>query len=123
MKIVALDGFTLNPGDLSWEPIKKLGSLVVYDRTPLNEIAERCKAAPIVLTNKVPLDSKILSRLPQLKLISITATGYNIIDVTAAKERNILVCNVPAYGTASVAQHTIALLLELSNNVGIHAES
>ena len=123
MKIVALDGFTLNPGDLSWEPIKNFGSLMVYDRTPLDEIAERCKAATIVLTNKAPLDGKILSRLPQLELISITATGYNIIDIIAAKERNILVCNVPAYGTASVAQHTIALLLELTNNVGIHDQS
>ncbi len=123
MKIVVPDGFTLNPGDLSWEPIKNLGSLMVYDRTPLDEIAERCKEATIVLSNKAPLDGKILSRLPQLELISVTATGYNIIDVIAAKERNILVCNVPAYGTASVAQHTIALLLELTNNVGLHAQS
>ena len=123
MKIVALDGFTLNPGDLSWEPIKNFGSLTVYDRTPLDEIAERCRGATIVLTNKAPLDGQILSRLPQLKFISVTATGYNIIDVITAKERNILVCNVPAYGTASVAQHTIALLLELTNNVGIHAQS
>ncbi len=123
MRIVITDGFTLNPGDLSWEPIEAMGALEIYDRTPVDMIIERCKEAQIVLTNKVPFSSETLQQLPALRLIGVMATGYNVIDVETAKKRGITVCNVPAYGTASVAQHTFSLLLELTNQVGVHAAS
>jgi glycerate dehydrogenase len=123
LKIVVLDGFTLNSGDLSWEPLAPFGTLAIHDRTPENEVVERCRDAAVVVTNKVPLTKATLQRLPQLKLIAVLATGYNIVDIEAAREKGIVVCNVPAYGTASVAQHTFALLLELTNNVGLHAQS
>jgi glycerate dehydrogenase len=123
VKIVVIDGYTLNPGDLSWDKIAAMGELVLYDRTPMHMIVERCKDAQIVMTNKVPFPSGVLQQLPQLKFIGVTATGYNIIDIEAAKNRDVIVSNVPAYGTASVAQHTFALLLELSNRVGLHAAS
>jgi len=123
MKIVVADGYALNPGDLSWEAIRAYGELVVYDRTPVEEIAGRCKDADIVLTNKVPFSRDTLAVLPSLKLISVLATGYNIIDTVAAKERGIVVSNAPAYGTDSVAQHVFALLLELTNHVGRNARA
>jgi glycerate dehydrogenase len=123
MKIVVTDGYTLNPGDLDWEKIKALGELDIYDRTPPALIIERCKEAAIVLTNKVPFDKATLHSLPKLELISVTATGYNVIDIATAKELNIKVCNVPGYGTASVAQHVFALLLELTNHVGKNAQT
>jgi len=123
INIVVTDGYTLNPGDLGWEPIEQLGQVTVYDRTQPHELIDRCRDAHIILTNKVPLNEATIAALPQLKMIGVTATGYNIIDVQAAAKRNIIVCNVPAYGTASVAQHTIALLLELTNQVGRHAAS
>jgi len=123
MNIVVIDGYTLHPGDLSWESIASLGQLTVYDRTPAELIVQRCKDADIVLTNKVPLTAATLEQLPRLKMIAVTATGYNIIDTETARAKNIVVCNVPAYGTASVAQHTFALLLELTNRVGQHARS
>ncbi|WP_205509804.1 D-2-hydroxyacid dehydrogenase [Longitalea arenae] len=123
IKIVITDGYTLNPGDLSWQPVEQFGELFVYDRMQPHEIVDKCKDAHIVLTNKVPFNAATLARLPQLKMIGVTATGYNIIDVQAATKSNIAVCNVPAYGIASVAQHTIALLLELTNQVGKHAAS
>jgi glycerate dehydrogenase len=123
IKIVITDGYTLNPGDLSWSAIEALGELTVYDRTKREEIVDRCRDANIVLTNKVPFNEATLAELPQLKMIGVTATGYNIIDVQAAAKKGIVVCNVPAYGTDSVAQHTIALLLELTNHVGKHAAS
>jgi glycerate dehydrogenase len=123
IKIVVTDGYTLNPGDLSWSAIEALGELTVYDRTKPEEIVDRCRDANIVLTNKVPFSEATLAELPHLKMIGVTATGYNIIDVQAAAKKGIVVSNVPAYGTASVAQHTIALLLELTNQVGIHAAS
>jgi len=123
MKIVATDGYTLNPGDLSWEKIKALGELIVYERTPVEQIVERCKDAEIVLTNKTPFSRETLASLPRLKLISVTATGYNIIDTVAARDKGIIVSNTPAYGTASVAQHVFALLLEWSNHVGLNARS
>jgi len=122
-KTVVLDGYTLNPGDLSWENIASLGQIKLYDRTPVEQIVERCKEADIVLTNKVPFTEATLAQLPRLKMIAVTATGYNIIDIETARAKNIIVCNVPAYGTASVAQHTFALLLELTNRVGQHARS
>src|SRR6476620_4342255 len=122
-KIVVLDGFTLNSGDLSWEPLQQLGDLTVHDRTSEQEVVARCQNATIVVTNKVPLTKAMLQQLPQLRLITVLATGYNIVDVDAAKAQGIIVCNVPAYGTASVAQHAFALLLELTNHVGLHAQS
>jgi glycerate dehydrogenase len=123
IKIVITDGYTLNPGDLDWSRIEQYGEVTVYDRTQPHEIIDRCREASIILTNKVPFNEATLSELPLLKMIGVTATGYNIIDVQAAAKRRIVVCNVPAYGTASVAQHTIALLLELTNQVGKHAAS
>ncbi|WP_207625801.1 D-2-hydroxyacid dehydrogenase [Niastella populi] len=123
MKIVVTDGYTLNPGDLSWKPIEAMGELTVYERMKPEEIVEKCKNATIVVTNKVPFNEAAISQLTNLKMIAVTATGYNIIDVQAAAKKGIVVSNVPAYGTASVAQHTIALLLELTNQVGKHAAS
>lgn len=123
IKIVVTDGYTLNPGDLSWKQIESFGELTVYDRTKPEEIVDRCRDANIILTNKVPVTEANMAALPHLKMIGVTATGYNIIDVQAAAKRKIVVCNVPAYGTASVAQHTFALLLELTNQVGKHAAS
>jgi glycerate dehydrogenase len=121
MKIVVVDGYALNPGDLSWEPLKQMGDLILYDRTPLDLIVERCKGAAVVLTNKVPFSKTILEQIPGLKCICVTATGYNVIDTIAAKELGISVCNVPGYGTFSVAQHVFALLLEITNHVGRNA--
>jgi glycerate dehydrogenase len=123
MKIVVTDGYTLNPGDLSWDSIKQLGDTTIHDRTPGDEIVERCRNAEIVITNKTPLQKDTIQQLSSLKLIAVTATGFNIVDIAAARERNIPVCNVPAYGTYSVAQHTIALLLEITNRVALHAAS
>jgi glycerate dehydrogenase len=123
MQIVALDGYTLNPGDLSWDPIRELGEFVTYDRTPVNLIVERAREAAVALTNKVAFDAKTIGALPDLKLIAVTATGYNIIDTAAAKARGVLVCNVPEYGTPNVAQHVFALLLELATRTGHHART
>ena len=123
MKIVVTDGYTLNGGDLSWEKVRSFGELILYDRTPIELIIERCKDANIVLTNKVPFTKDTLAKLTQLRLICVLATGYNTIDLAAAKEQGIVVCNVPAYGTASVSQHAFALLLELTNHVGRNARS
>lgn len=123
IKIIVTDGYTLNPGDMSWGSIEKFGQLTVYDRMNPGELVDKCREADIVLTNKVPFSEATIAQLPNLKMIGVTATGYNIIDVQAAAKRKIVVSNVPAYGTASVAQHTIALLLELTNQVGKHAAS
>lgn len=123
MNIVATDGFALNPGDLQWDPITTLGNLTIHERTDLAEIVERCKDADIVLTNKVPFSRETLDKLPHLKLIGVLATGYNIVDTEAAKEKGILVCNVPDYSSSSVAQHTFAFILELATQVGVHSES
>lgn len=122
-RIVYLDGYTVNPGDLSWEPLRALGDCILYDRTPPDQVIERARDAEIVLTNKVTLDGPTIRALPRLRCIGVTATGYNIIDVAAAREREIVVTNVPAYGTASVAQMTFALLLELTQHVGHHARA
>ena len=123
MNIVIVDGHPLNTGDLNWEPIAAFGNLKVYDWCNPDETIERCREADIVLTNKVPFDKVTIAQLPKLKMIGVLATGYNIIDTVAAKERGILVCNVPGYSTASVAQHVFALLFELTNQVGLHASS
>jgi glycerate dehydrogenase len=121
MKIVVLDGYTLNPGDLSWQALEALGDCMVYARTPKELVIERAAGAEVVLTNKVVLGSEQLAQLPQLRYIGVLATGYNVVDVEAARQRNITVTNVPAYSTASVAQMVFALLLELSQQVGHHA--
>lgn len=123
MKLVVLDGYTLNPGDLNWEGMKKFGNLEVHDRTPESQIVERCQGAEIIFTNKTPLREPILSQLPDLKYIGVLATGYNVVDVDYAKTRGIAVANVPGYGTASVVQMTFALLLELCQHVQNHSDS
>jgi glycerate dehydrogenase len=120
MKIVVLDGYTLNPGDNPWDELARLGELAVYDRTPPDRIVERAGGAQIVLTNKTPLGATTLAALPELRFIGVLATGYNVVDVGAARARGIAVANVPEYGTDSVAQHTFALLLELAHHVGAH---
>jgi len=123
MNIVVIDGFTLNPGDLSWAALERLGKCTIYDRSLREEILARAADAEIVVTNKAILSREHILALPKLKYIGVTATGYNTVDVEAARERGILVCNVPAYGTRSVAQMTIALLLELTQRVGHHAQT
>lgn len=123
MKIVVLDGYCLNPGDLSWDALRAFGDLQVYDRTPAAEAAARARGAAIVLTNKTPLGASTLALLPELKYIGVLATGYNVVDVAAAKSQGITVTNVPTYGTASVAQFVFALLLELCHNVKLHSDA
>ncbi len=112
MKIVVLDGYTENPGDLSWDGLKALGELTVYDRTPAELTIERIGDAEIIYTNKTVIDEKILTACPGIRFIGVLATGYNVVDVEAAKQRGIPVANVPAYSTTAVSQFTIALLLE-----------
>lgn len=123
LKIVVLDGYALNPGDLSWDELKQLGETEIYDYTPFDKTIERAEGADIVLTNKTPLMEREISQLPRLKYIGVLATGYNVVDVEAAKKRNIVVTNVPAYGTKSVAQMTFALLLELTQHVQRHSDA
>lgn len=123
MKIVVLDGFTLNPGDLSWEDLKSLGACEIYDRTAEKDVVPRAASAEIVLTNKTPVNRGQMQSLPGLKYLGVLATGYNIVDAAAARERHISVTNVPAYGTKSVAQMTLALLLELTQHTGHHAQT
>lgn len=123
MKIVITDGYTLNPGDLSWKSIAAFGQLEVYDRTAAEEVVSRCIDADIILSNKTEIQREAIEKFRNAKLISVLATGFNVIDVQAAKRRNITVCNVPAYGTASVAQHTFALILALTNQVCVNAGS
>lgn len=120
MKIVVLDGYTENPGDLSWEKLEALGELTVYDRTPADKVIERIGDAEIVYTNKTPITRETMDACPNIKFISVLATGYNIVDYVAAKEKGIPVTNVPTYGTASVAQFAIALLLEVCHHVAHH---
>ena len=123
MKAVVLDGYTLNPGDLSWAALEKLVEVEVYPRTPPEEIVARSSGAEIVLTNKTPLREASLRRLPRLGYIGVLATGYDVVDVAAARELGVVVTNVPTYGTDSVAQFTFALLLELCHRVQRHADS
>jgi len=123
MKIVVLDGYTLNPGDLSWKEIEKLGELKVYDRTNGDLIVERVGDAEVIFTNKTPLSRESMAKMPNLKFIGVLATGYNIVDVEAAKEKGVIVTNIPTYGTDSVGQFAIALLLELCHHVGAHSDS
>jgi glycerate dehydrogenase len=121
--IVVLDGYTLNPGDLSWDELQALGACEIFDRTPPKSVTTRAAQADLIVTNKVVLRREHMEALPKLKYIGVTATGYNIVDIAAARERGVTVTNVPAYGTRSVAQHTFALLLELTQQVGHHAET
>ncbi len=126
MKIVVLDGYTLNPGDLDWSSLEALGECRIYDRTSLQEEQEtvdRIKDAEIVLTNKTPITEHIFDSCPDIKYVGVLATGYNIVDVKAAKERGIPVTNIPTYGTASVGQFAIALLLEICHHIGHHNEA
>jgi len=128
MKIVVLDGYTLNPGDISWEGLKKIGDLTVYNRTEYDEngkmlIIERVGDAEVVFTNKTPLSRESMDKMPNLKFIGVLATGYNVVDIEAAKEKGIVVTNIPTYGTNSVGQMAIALLLEMCHHVGAHSES
>jgi len=123
IRIVVLDGFTLNPGDLSWDGLKAIGECEIYDRTPADKTLDRAKDAEIILTNKTVLDRKTISSLLKLKYIGVLATGYNVVDIAAAKERGIIVTNIPTYGTRSVAQMAFALILELAQHVGHHSNT
>ena len=126
MKIVVLDGYTENPGDLSWTELEKLGQLTVYDRTAYEEsplIAQRIGDAEVIVTNKTPISQQTLEQCPNLKLIAVLATGYNVIDCAAARKKGVSVVNVPTYGTASVSQYSIALLLEICHHIGHHDQS
>jgi glycerate dehydrogenase len=121
MKIVVLDGYTLNPGDLSWDGLKQLGDLTVFERTSAQETVSRARDATAVFTNKVVLSREIIAQLPHLRFIGVLATGYNVVDVDAAKEAGVVVTNIPAYSTASVAQMVFAHILNFTQRTGLHA--
>lgn len=123
MKIVLLDAYSTNPGDLSWDGFKDLGQLEIYDRTTPDEIVARCIEADCILTNKVVIDKNIINQLPNLKYIGVLATGYNVVDIPAALERGIVVTNIPAYSTDSVVQMTFAHILNITNRVGDYASA
>ena len=123
MKIVVLDGFAMNPGDLSWENLNELGECVIFDRTRPEEVLGRADGADALITNKVIIDKALMAKLPLLKYIGVTATGYNVVDVQAAAERNIVVTNIPAYSTNSVAQLVFSHILNVANRVELHANS
>ena len=123
MKIVILDGHVENPGDLSWEPLAQLGEVTVYDRTAPKDVIARIGDAPIVITNKTVITREIFDACPAIRYVGVLATGYNVVDIAAAKERGIIVTNVPAYSTQAVAQFTMALLLEICHHVGRHSDS
>ncbi len=122
-KIVILDGYTENPGDLSWAPFEALGEVTVYDRTPVDKIIPRIDSAEIVITNKTPLRRETLDACPSIRYIGVLATGYDVVDVQAARERGIPVTNIPSYGTAAVGQYAIAMLLEICHHVAHHAQA
>ncbi len=119
-KIVVLDGYTLNPGDLSWDRLKDLGSVEIYDRTQEDQIEERIGECEIVITNKTPITRELLERKPGIKYVGVLATGYNVVDIEAAKDKGVVVTNIPTYGTEAVAQYVFALLLELCHRVAHH---
>jgi glycerate dehydrogenase len=121
--IVVLDGYTLNPGDLSWDGFAALGHLTVHDRTPAGAILDRAAGASAVLTNKTPLTAETIAALPDLRYIGVLATGYNVVDIKAARAKQIPVCNVPTYGTDTVAQHATALMLEMARHTAEHARA
>ncbi|MDE6430785.1 MAG: D-2-hydroxyacid dehydrogenase, partial [Duncaniella sp.] len=122
-KIIILDGYVANSGDLSWEPLRELGELTVYDRTAPEEVTERAADATAIYTNKVLITDDVMEALPELKFIGVLATGYNNVDIDAAHRRGITVCNVPAYSTDSVAQLVFAHLLHILNSIGDYAAS
>lgn len=123
MKIVVLDGYTENPGDLSWEGFERLGELTVYDRTPKDKVIERIGDAEIVYTNKTPINRESLTACRKIKFIGVLATGYNIVDIKTAQENGIIVTNIPTYGTTAVAQMVFALLLEICHHAGAHSDA
>ncbi|MEL0004784.1 MAG: D-2-hydroxyacid dehydrogenase [Opitutales bacterium] len=123
MKIVILDAFTSNPGDLSWDAIEELGELTVYERTTPEEVLERCTGSEVIFTNKVILNSETIEQLPELKYIGVLATGTNVVDLNFAKERGICVTNIPGYSTDSVVQHVLALMLHFSSKVSVHNDA
>lgn len=123
MKIVVLDGYTLNPGDISWKGMEAFGEVTVYDRTKAEEVVERIGDAEVVYTNKTPITKETMDACPNMKFIGVLATGYNIVDIAAAKEKGIPVSNIPTYGTAAVSQFAIALLLELCHHIGEHSDA
>lgn len=122
MKIVVLDGYTLNPGDLSWDGLKALGEVTIYDRTPATNVIDRIGDAPIVLTNKVIIDRTVMEACPSLRYIGVLATGYNVVDIQAAHSLGIIVTNIPAYSTASVAQMVFAHILNITNDIAGYAQ-
>lgn len=123
MKIVILEGHAVNPGDLSWDCLKEFGEVTIYPRTAPEEVASRIGDAEIVLINKTPITEELLDACPSVRLICVLATGYNVVDLAAAKVRGITVCNVPSYSTEAVAQFTLALLLELCHQIGAHSQA
>ncbi len=123
MNIVTLDGVPLNPGDLDWQPLRGLGDLTVYDHTTPEQLEERISDAEIIFTNKVKIPASAFDAAPQLKLISVLATGYDVIDLQAARDRKVTVCNVPSYSAAFTAQTAIALLMELTHHTALHADA
>ena len=123
MKIVVLDGYTLNPGDLDWKGLEKNGDVTIYDRTPQDKVIERIGDAQIIFTNKTVLNAELLKQVPSVRYIGVLATGYNVVDVDAAKSLGITVTNIPTYGTAAVSQFAFALLLEICHHVGVHSEA
>jgi glycerate dehydrogenase len=123
MKIVVLDGYTLNPGDISWSGLEQYGELTVYDRVPIDEVVDRIGNAEIIFTNKTPITKETFDKCPSIKFVGVLATGYNVVDTDYAKSKGIPVTNIPTYGTTAVAQFAIALLLELCHHVGEHSIS
>ena len=123
MKIVILDGYTENPGDLSWEGFEALGDLTVYDRTPADKIIERIGTAEAVIVNKTPISAETMASCPSIRFVGVLATGYNVVDVEAAAKHAITVCNIPTYGTTAVSQFVFALLLEICHHVGAHSSA
>ena len=121
MKIIVLDGYSVNPGDLSWKALQALGEVTVYERTAAHEVPARAEGAQMLLTNKVVIDRPLMEQLPQLKYIGVLATGYNVVDIEAAKSRGITVTNIPAYSTDSVAQMVFAQILNMTNRVAHYA--
>lgn len=123
MKIVILDGYTENPGDLSWAALEELGEVTVYDRTPADKIVERIGSAELVITNKTPISAATMEACPSIRYIGVLATGYNVVDTDTAKAKGIPVTNIPTYGTAAVGQFAIALLLEICHHIGHHSKA
>lgn len=123
MKIVELDGYAANPGDLPWDGLKQLGELTVYDRTAPEDVLERAQGAQVILTNKVLITGELMDQLPELRYIGVLATGYNVVDIPAARRHGIVVTNIPAYSTMSVAQMVVAHLLNITNRVALHSEA